>query len=319
MTAPDRPPLPDRSPPSRRRATPDPPTQKITAATAATRGTAVTAGSAATTTVGDQDGGGRFGLSVIQIVASTAAAVTAAVIGSRLGVAGTLTGAALASVVSGVGAAVYGHSLLVTRRRVTRALRLVRPGDATPATPAGATPAAPATPVAAGRRPSRPRVPGPDDDPTVVIPRAGPPEAPAPSRSRRPLTAVLAGAAAAVVIFAGSMATVTLVERVKGTPLSGGSGLTILGGNTSPDTRTTTDPTTVTSRASNSGATTQTATVTQTLTRSPTPSSNPTVGSSTAAPTSSNRSSAGSAPSSPRASAAAAAGQSPATAPPTAP
>ena len=314
MNAPDRRSVPGRSP-APRRVTPDPPTRRITPAT-----TAVAAGSTAITAVaGDRDGDSRFGLSVIQIVASTAAAVTAAVIGSRLGVAGTLTGAALASVVSGVGAAVYGHSLLVTRRRVTRALRLVRPGDATPAAPAGATPAAPATPVAAGRRPSRPRVPGPDDDPTVVIPRAGPPEAPAPSRSRRPLTAVLAGAAAAVVIFAGSMATVTLVERVKGTPLSGGSGLTILGGNTSPDTRTTTDPTTVTSRASNSGATTQTATVTQTLTRSPTPSSTPTVGSSTAAPTSSNRSSAGSAPSSPRASAAAAAGQSPATAPPTAP
>ena len=48
----------------------------------------------------------------------------------RLGVAGTLTGAAVASVVSGVGAAVYGRSLLVTRRQVTRARRLVRPaGD----------------------------------------------------------------------------------------------------------------------------------------------------------------------------------------------
>ena len=51
MTAPDPPPLPDRSPPSRRE-------------------------------------NNRFGLSVIQIVASTAAAVTAALIGSRLGVAG---------------------------------------------------------------------------------------------------------------------------------------------------------------------------------------------------------------------------------------
>jgi hypothetical protein len=49
-------------------------------------------GSAATTAAGDQDGDSRFGLSVIQIVASTASAVTAAVIGSRLGVAGTLTG-----------------------------------------------------------------------------------------------------------------------------------------------------------------------------------------------------------------------------------
>ena len=64
------------------------------------------AGSAATTAVGDQDGDSRFGLSIIQIprLSTFAAArrrrkhrgrVTAAVIGSRLGVAGTLTGAAL--------------------------------------------------------------------------------------------------------------------------------------------------------------------------------------------------------------------------------
>ena len=126
MTAPDPPSLPDRSRPSRRRATPDPPTQKIPPATAATEGTA---GTAAATTAGAQDGGNnRFGLSVTQIVASTAAAVTAAVIGSRLGVAGTLTGAALASVVSAVGAAVFGHSLLATRRHMTRALNRSGPG-----------------------------------------------------------------------------------------------------------------------------------------------------------------------------------------------
>ena len=264
---------------------PDPPTQKVPPATAPTEST-----TAAAITVDAQGSENRFGLSVIQIVASTAAAVTAALIGSRLGVAGTLTGAALASVVSGVGAAVYGHSLLVTRRKMATALRLVRPGT-TPSAPAGAATAAPATPAAAGRRPSHPSVPGPDDDPTVVIPRAGRPAAPAPSRSRRPSTVVLAAAAAAAVIFAGSMAMVTLVERVKGGPLSGGnSGLTILGGNTSPDTGTTTDATTVTvtPSASSSGARTQTATVTQTLTPSPTVSSG-------TAPTSSTRSSAGTA------------------------
>jgi len=175
MNAPDRTPAPGRSP-APRRVTPDPPTRKITPAT-----TGAAVGSAATTAAaGDRDGDSRFGLSVIQIVASTAAAVTAAVIGSRLGVAGTLTGAALASIVSAVGAAVYGHSLLLTRRHMTKALRLVRPTAATPATPATATPAT-ATPAAAmpaatggaGRRPSRPAMPGPYDDPTVVIPHAG--------------------------------------------------------------------------------------------------------------------------------------------------
>jgi hypothetical protein len=274
---------------------PDPPTQKIPPAT----------------TVGAQGGGNnRFGLSVTQIVASTAAAVTAALIGSRLGVAGTLTGAAVASVVSGVGAAVYGRSLLVTRRHMSKALRLVRPADTTPAGAATTT-------DVPGRWPSPRGTPRPDDDPTVVIARAAQPVAVAPSRSRRPLTVVLAGAAAAAVIFAGSMATVTLVEKVKGGPLSGGnSGLTIIGGNTSPDPETTTDPTTVTvtpSLSSSVGTTpTQTQTQTATVTQTPTPS--PTVGSSTSVSPSSSRSSAGSAPpSTPPVTAAG--GLSPATAP----
>ena len=243
MIAPDRTPVPGRSP-APRRVTPDAPTQKMSPATGATAGTVATAGSAATTAVSGRDGGSRFGLSVVQIVASTAAAVTAAVLGSRLGVAGTITGAALASVVSAVGAAVYGHSLLMTRRQVTKALRLVRPASATPATPARATPATP--PGGAGRRTSRLTGPGPDDDPTMVIPKAGVPATPTPRRSRRPLIVVLAAAAAAVVVFAASLATVTLLETVKGGPLSGGTGLSIRGGNASPGTQPTSDPTTVT-------------------------------------------------------------------------
>src|SRR5664279_801151 len=75
----------------------------------------------------DDDQDTKFSLSATQIVASTAAAVTAALIGSHLGVAGTLVGAAIASIVSGVGAAIYGHSLIVTRRGVRKAYLLVRP------------------------------------------------------------------------------------------------------------------------------------------------------------------------------------------------
>lgn len=269
---------------------PDPPTQKIPPATSA--GTA-----AKTVGAQSQDGGNhRFGLSVTQIIASTAAAVTAALIGSRLGVAGTLTGAAVASVVSGIGAAVYGRSLLATRRHMTKALRRVRPADTTRGTPAATA----AVPV---RQPFPPGTPQPNDDPTVIIARPALPVALAPSRSRRPLTVVLAGAAAAVVIFAGSMATVTLVEKLKGGPLSGGdSGLTIMGGSTPPDTGTTTDMTTVTvtPSASSSGATTPTPSPTVTVTQTLTPS--PTVGSNTSGPPPSTRSAAGSAPPSPPAS-----------------
>jgi hypothetical protein len=316
MFAPDRTPVPGRAP-APRRVAPDAPTQKISPATGATAGMAATAGSAATTTVSGQDGGGRFGLSVVQIVASTAAAVTAALLGSRLGVAGTLTGAALASIVSAVGAAVYGHSLLATRRQVTKALRLVRP--------AGGTPARPAT-GAAGPWTSHPTLPGPDDDPTMVIPQAGLPVMPTPRRSRRPLIVVLAAAAAAAVVFAASLATVTLLETVKGGPLSGGTGLSIRGGNNPPGPQPTSDPTTVTvtSTTTPTSRTSATTTATQTLTRSPTttttPTTSPTTSPTTAVPTSGARSSAASAPPSTRASAAGpSAGQSAATTAPTAP
>src|SRR4051794_16479605 len=71
----------------------------------------------------------RLSLSAIQVVASMAAAVTAAFLGSRLGVAGTVIGAGLASVVTVVGSAVFGHSLLVTRKQVTKAVRQVRHVD----------------------------------------------------------------------------------------------------------------------------------------------------------------------------------------------
>src|SRR6478752_3419577 len=73
MIAPDRTPVPGRSP-APRRVTPDAPTQKLSPATAATAGTGATTRSAATTTAGGRDGGSRFGLSVVQIIASTAAA-----------------------------------------------------------------------------------------------------------------------------------------------------------------------------------------------------------------------------------------------------
>ena len=56
-------------------------------------------------------------LSATQVTASMAAAVTAALVGSRLGVAGTVIGAGLASVISVVGGAVIGHSILSPAHR----------------------------------------------------------------------------------------------------------------------------------------------------------------------------------------------------------
>ena len=191
-----------------------------------------------------------------------AAAVTAAVVGSRLGVAGTVIGAGLASVISVVGGAIFGHSILFTRKQVKRAVLQVRgTGTGTATVPASPTATVPASP---------------DDDRTVVIPRAvipavnaadltmalgsrpGPertePGRPRPTRRRLGTGLVLAVTAAAAV-FASSLGAVTLIEAVKGSPLAGGDsgGLSVLGGNGGTSVQETTDtgtpsadPTTVT-------------------------------------------------------------------------
>src|SRR3712207_3098225 len=51
------------------------------------------------------------GIQLSKVVAGTLAAVSAAVIGSFLGVAGTLAGAAIASIVGSVGTEIYQRSL----------------------------------------------------------------------------------------------------------------------------------------------------------------------------------------------------------------
>lgn len=61
-------------------------------------------------------------LSATQVVASVLAAMTATVAASYLGVAGTVIGAAVASVLTVVGNAVYGHSIQRTGERVRAAV-----------------------------------------------------------------------------------------------------------------------------------------------------------------------------------------------------
>ncbi len=72
----------------------------------------------------------RIQLSVVQVVASALAAITATVCASYLGIAGTVIGAAVASVLTVVGNAVYSHSL---RRVGTVAGLATRTGATTPA------------------------------------------------------------------------------------------------------------------------------------------------------------------------------------------
>src|SRR4051812_30098160 len=62
----------------------------------------------------------RTGLSPVQVVTSALASVSAAVVASFFGVAGTLIGAALASVITTVSAALYGESLRRTTERLRR-------------------------------------------------------------------------------------------------------------------------------------------------------------------------------------------------------
>jgi hypothetical protein len=213
----------------------------------------------------------RLKLSATQIMASMAAAVTAALVGSTLGVAGTVIGAGLASVISVVGGAIFGHSIVLTRKQVKRAVLQVRGAD----------------------REQADRL-APDDDRTVVIPavtrfdlprpvyaQAGPERRSAPDRSmssqhseprrprptRRKLGAgLLVGVAAAATIFAGSLAAVTLVETVKGSPLSGGDsgGLSVLGGNSGADSKPVVEVPVTTNQV------TEVSTVTQTMRSEPT-------------------------------------------------
>ena len=57
-------------------------------------------------------------LSVTQVVVGALAAVSAAVVGSTFGLAGTLLGAAVTSIVSTVEGALYLHSLEQARTRI---------------------------------------------------------------------------------------------------------------------------------------------------------------------------------------------------------
>jgi hypothetical protein len=62
----------------------------------------------------------RLELSLAQVAASSLAAVSAAVLCSYFGVAGTVIGTAAASVVATIGSALYGYSLRRTRARLRR-------------------------------------------------------------------------------------------------------------------------------------------------------------------------------------------------------
>jgi hypothetical protein len=88
-------------------------------------------------------------ITLSQLIATALAAITAAFLGSRLGTAGTVIGAGVASIVSTVAGALYQHSLDRTSRSVRSRVGPARPDD--PAAPDATDDTVPARPVA--RRP----------------------------------------------------------------------------------------------------------------------------------------------------------------------
>lgn len=70
----------------------------------------------------------KLDLSLPQLLGGALAAMTAAALGSRLGVAGTITGAAVASVIAGVAGSLYTASLQQTREKLATVLVSRRDG-----------------------------------------------------------------------------------------------------------------------------------------------------------------------------------------------
>lgn len=155
--------------------------------------------------------GNKESIRISQVSAGALAAVTAALLGSTMGVAGTVVGAALASVVSTVGGALYLRSI----QRTTRSVRTVKAkvvGRSGGATVLVATDDP--------DDPDDPDGPAPGDE---VEAAAEPDDRPPVERRRLRWPMLVVGSLAA---FALGMVAVTGVEWLRGEPLSGGTGTT---------------------------------------------------------------------------------------------
>lgn len=176
--------------------------------------------------------------SLPQLLGGALAAATAALIGSQLGVAGTIFGASVASVVGGVAGTLYSAGLDRTHRRVSDAIkrgydRVVEedeePTRTQPASSATAEfPAVQAGAAAAkpSGRPSDPGVKTTGGRPVPAPPGGGRP----PSRRRKVLVGMGLSVAA---IFLVAMGVITAIELGIGRSLDG-SATTTIGGHGRP-------------------------------------------------------------------------------------
>lgn len=146
----------------------------------------------------DKDQAKGLQLSATQVAAGALASVSSAVVASFFGLAGTLIGAALASVISTVSAALYSSSLRKTNEKL-RIARSQLTGRQSPVADTEDAPAPPATPA------------------TQVLPAHLDPRR-APARRLRPRWTRVAVYAAAV--FALAMGIVTGIELIGQKPVS---------------------------------------------------------------------------------------------------
>ncbi|WP_375423169.1 hypothetical protein [uncultured Friedmanniella sp.] len=164
----------------------------------------------------------KIDLSFTQVAGGALAAMTAAFLGSRLSVAGTVVGAAMASVVAAVASNLYTASLQTTREKVQTVFRGRTAGSGVP--------------VSLEPRPDA------DQAPSLSSAAGHAPAAAVPVRSRIQWRSVVVGALAA---FALAVAVLTGLELASGQSLSGGQGTTISQvAEQKPAADPTTDPTT---------------------------------------------------------------------------
>lgn len=200
-----------------------------------------------------------FDLSATQLVASGLAATTATFAASYLGVAGTVVGAALASVVTGIATAIYSQSLRRTRARVREVVPVVR------ITPRGRTVA---IQPSGGQPPTDDQQRAPTPDELSRLHGAAPTGSPDHSRRADSLPWRRV-ALASIAVFVAVLAVVTGVEIVAGRPLSdvvrgdSGRGTSFFGDDHAPASTPAPTPGTVTQTVTPS-VTVVTPTVTQT-------------------------------------------------------
>lgn len=177
----------------------------------------------------------KVAFSLPQLAGSALAAATAALIGSQLGVAGTIAGAAVASVVGGVAGTLYSAGLDRTHRRVTEAIRRgyerVREADD------GETQVLPAATNGEGETEwNRPHsgshsVPVSEEDAveTTAVDLRPVPAADEPTRPSRRRKFLIGTAVSVATIFVATMVMITIVEFGIGRSLDGSSTTTVGG------------------------------------------------------------------------------------------